>query len=198
MSETHEKPRRIRVHGLQEGHVPDVLRIDAACAAMYYAIGFDGAEVPIRHASDFVRLTRDHNVRVAEADRVPSGFLAWRDESPGIAYLADVSVHPESQRLGIGGALLDAMMDEARDANLEHIVVRCWDRAVWARSFYDKRGFVVVDGRAPEKVRTWRAEREASGRPLTRPGESVLWAAVGKKAVIEEESTTDGTMEDYL
>src|SRR4051812_18582006 len=95
-------PKRVRITGLQEPQLPKMVEIDAACSAMYYEAGFDAAEVPARASTDFVRLTRDHRVKVAEADDLPAGFLVWHDEAPGVAYLADLSVHPDYQRFGVG------------------------------------------------------------------------------------------------
>ncbi|MFO0758731.1 MAG: GNAT family N-acetyltransferase [Byssovorax sp.] len=179
-------PSRIRTTGLQEAQLPELIQTDALCAAMYHEIGFDAAEVPMRGEHDFAMLTRNHNVRVAEADHVPAGFLAWRDESPGVAYLADVSVHPDYQRFGIATRLLEVMEDEARELRLHEMVVRCWEKATWAMAFYKRHGFSPIDDSAPPKVRGWRDER-SHGRPLTRPGEVALWAPIKPKPVLEED-----------
>jgi GNAT superfamily N-acetyltransferase len=180
-------PSRIRTTGLQEAQLRDLIETDARCAAMYHELGFDAAEVPVRNEHDFAALTRGHNVHVAEADHVPAGFLAWRDESPGVAYVADISVHPDYQRFGIATRLLDVLKDEARSLHLENMVVRCWEKATWAMAFYKRHGFVPIDESAPAKVRGWKEER-SGGRPLTRPGEVALWAPVGKaKVVIDED-----------
>src|SRR3954471_15748957 len=111
MSEDRDRtpPKRVRFTGLQEAQVPDLLKVEAQCAAMYHAIGFDAAEVPVRSAAELAALTRHHSVHVAEADHVPAGLMAWRDESPGIAYLADLEVHPDYQRFGIASELLDTL-----------------------------------------------------------------------------------------
>jgi len=176
-SDDRTPPTRVRLTGLQEAQLPDLVQVDAACAAMYYDLGFDGAEVPTRSAADFAALTREHNIYVAEADHVPVGFVAWRDESPGVAYLGDVSVHPDYQRFGIGSRLLSKVLEEARALKLRHIVVRCWEKATWAMSFYRRHGFGPIEAASPAKVLAWRDER-AEARPLTRPGEIVLWTDI--------------------
>lgn len=172
-------PQRIRLTGLQEGQLAALVELDSACSAMYYEAGFDGAEVPLRHQADFAALGRRNSVKVAEADRVVAGFLAWHDESPGVAYLADVQVHPEYQRFGIASALLEAMRAEAREHKLEQIIVRCWEKASWAMTFYRRQRFQPIDATAPANVQSWREEQLASGHPLTRPGEVVLWSPIG-------------------
>lgn len=186
-------PERVRISGLQEVQLPDLVALEQATTAMYHDIGFDAAEVPPRTTSELVSLTRNHNVRVAEADRVVAGYVAWRDDAPGVAFIQELSVHPDFQRFGIATKLLERVRDEARDLKLHEIVVKCWDRATWARRFYAKTGFQPIDDAAPAKVRGWRDER-SQGRPLTRPGEVALWASVGEKppAPPEEDETAAG------
>jgi amino-acid N-acetyltransferase len=184
-------PQRIRVTGLQEAQLEALVELERACTEMYYDIGFDGAEVPARGLSDIVGLTRDHEVKVAEADHVVAGYMAFRDESPGVAYLEEISVHPEYQRFGVGARLLEALWEGARESHLGHVVCRAWEKAAWAMAFYEKAGFKRLGDDAPSKVLRWRDERAESGRPLTRPGEVVLWAAVPPKAE-EEDDDDDG------
>ena len=46
MSEDRDRtpPKRVRLTGLQEAQLPELLRVEAQCAAIYHAIGFDAAE----------------------------------------------------------------------------------------------------------------------------------------------------------
>lgn len=187
-------PKRVRLTGLQEAQVPELLQVEAQCAAMYHAIGFDAAEVPVRSAADLAALVRHHSVHVAEADHVPAALLAWRDESPGVAYLADLQVHPDYQRFGIASKLFDLLETEVRAHGFEHIVVRCWEKATWALAFYRSRGFVPLEGDAPTKVAAWKRDR-SQGAPIVRPGEVLLWGKVSA-APIEEEETEDAPIEE--
>lgn len=188
MSENRTAPKRIRITGLQETQVAAVAEVERAATAIYYERGFDGAEVPTRSASDIVALTRHNNVRVAEADYEVAGYSAWHDESPGVAYIEEVSVHPDFQRFGVGTKLVEAILDEARDLNLKYVTLRCWTRATWAMAFYKVLGFVPLNDAAPSKVVTWKDERSESGRPFTRPGEIAMWAPVSERPAEPEES----------
>jgi GNAT superfamily N-acetyltransferase len=188
-------PARIRITtGLQEDHLAGLLEIDRLCSAMYYAIGFDGAEVPAFSEADFVAIARANSVRVAEADHVAAGFLAWHDESPGVAYLVDVRVHPEYQRFGIATKLLDAMREQARTLRLEQVVVRCWEKATWAMAFYRRQRFMPIDATAPARVQQWKEERLATGKPLVRPGEVALWSPIGPAPKVMTEDEMDMTL----
>jgi GNAT superfamily N-acetyltransferase len=188
-------PARIRVTtGLQEAHLADLVRLDEACAAMYHEVGFDAAEVPLRAQADFVALARHNSVRVAEVENQVAGFLAWHDESPGVAYLVDVQVHPDYQRFGVAAALLDALREEARSLKLEQVVVRAWEKATWAMAFYRRQRFMPIDATAPAKVQGWKDERLATGKPLTRPGEVALWSPIGQAQKILTDDEMDMTL----
>lgn len=197
MSEDRDRtpPKRVRLTGLQEAQLPDLLKVEAQCAAMYHAIGFDAAEVPVRSAADLAALVRHHSVHVAEADHVAAALLAWRDESPGVAYLADLQVHPDYQRFGIASRLFEQLEIEARSHGFEHIVVRCWEKATWALAFYRSFGFVPLDDEAPTKVLAWQHERSQGG-PIVRPGEILLWSEVSAAPPIDEEETEDAPVEE--
>lgn len=176
-------PQKIRISKLQEAQIGPLLEIEQAVAALYYELGFDAAEVPARTEQDFYKLPRDHAVRVAEADHEVAGYAAWRDEAPGVAYLEELSVHPDYQRFGIGTQLLGRVLEEARENDFTELVLRTWDKASWAKAFYDKAGFRPIDeAAAPSKVREWLALKTDGGRPFLRPGERALWVTVPRPA----------------
>ncbi|AUX42923.1 amino-acid acetyltransferase [Sorangium cellulosum] len=194
MHDERTAPQRIRVTGLQEAQLPALVALEQACTAMYHAAGFDAAEVPARALPELIALTRRHDVRVAEADDEVAGYMAWRDEPPGVAYLEELSVHPDHQRRGIATRLLEELRERARELGMQQIVLRTRVKASWAQDFYRRAGFVPLGPDAPAKVRAWRSEREASGTPLTRPGEVVLWSAIAPKPA--EEPDDDGEAGD--
>ena len=107
MTEERTRPRRIRVSGLQETQLVSLVEIEQASAALYGDGGFTEGEVPARKLTDIVALTRDHNVRVAEADHVVAGYTAWRDEAPGVGVITTIAVHPDFQRVGVGSKLIE-------------------------------------------------------------------------------------------
>ncbi len=158
-------PSRIRIStGLQEGQLADLVKLDASCTAMYHEAGFDAAEVPARDQSDIVKLSRHNSVRVAEADNFVAGFLAWHDESPGVAYLVDLQVHPEYQRFGIAADLLDSLRDEARTLGLEQVVVRAWEKATWAMASLLGGSSASCPSTRPRRPRSRAGKRTASRR----------------------------------
>lgn len=178
MHDERTAPKRIRVTGLQEAQLPALVALEQACAAMHREAGPGVAEVEARTLADLAALTRRHDVRVAEADDEVAGYLAWRDEAPGVAVLEELSVHPDHQRCGVGTRLFAELQERARELGLEQVVVRSREKASWTRAFCEKKGFEPLGDGAPVKVRAWWSEQEASGSPLTRADEVILWAAI--------------------
>ncbi len=181
-----QPPQRVRFEKLQEVHVPELKRIDAAAAELYWSIGFDAAEVPVRTSGDFYRLPRTHAVWVADADGAVAGFVAFRDESPGVGYIEDIAVNPELWRLGVGRRLIEKARAELVHLGFDEVVLKVKTRAPWAGAFYESLGFhmlgdpsALVDPLAPsvpERVTAWRAEKvDEPDRPFLRPGEAVYW-----------------------
>lgn len=166
-------PNRIRITRLSEGQLPDVVSIEGSAKEDFHR---HKIAMPVRELAELVRLTRDHNIKVAEADDVVAGWLAWRDESPGVAHLDTVVVEPSYRRLGIAKKLVDALREEARGLRLPQIVVVVPAKATWARTFLTTVGFQDADGRAPDRVQQWLAEQtEAENAPTG--DEVLLWGS---------------------
>jgi GNAT superfamily N-acetyltransferase len=177
MNDDRRPPKRIRVTRLQEAQIEALVEVERACSAMYHDIGFDAAEVPVRTFADIAHLPRYHNVYVAEADDEVAGFVAWRDESPGVAYIEELSVHPQFQRFGIASKLVETVEEDAVRAGLADIIAKKFEKAVWAAVFYAHHGFTQVNENASARALAWVEER-SGGRPLTRPGEVEIWKSL--------------------
>jgi len=80
-----------------------------------------------------------------------AGFVKIRDgerpavlPSGNVLELAQVYVHPEKQRFGIGGKLLAAAFDYAREQAVDGVWLSVWEDAPWAVNCYLKYGFEQV------------------------------------------------------
>jgi amino-acid N-acetyltransferase len=166
-----QPPVRIRVTKLQEAQLPSLVRIEEAVAALQAAIGL--AAEP-RTVVAIASLTRTHDVLVAEADHEASGYLAWADEAPGVAWLPTLMVNPAVQRFGIGTRLLRDLGERAVAAGVAAVVTPCWDLAAGAMAFLGVRGFAPLDaGGLPDKLVRWRDRRAAA---VVQPGQKLWWA----------------------
>jgi amino-acid N-acetyltransferase len=164
-------PEKIRITKLQEAQLGTLARIDAEVVAMHLARGIDAGEP--RSEPSIARLTRNHDILVAEADDEPAGFLIWADQAPGVAWVSDLEVDPMHQRLGIGTRLLRDLGERAARHGIELAVTACWDTAPWALSFLAVRGFQKMEGATglPSKLASW---LELRGEE-TPPGQSLWW-----------------------
>jgi amino-acid N-acetyltransferase len=168
-------PQRVRIAKLQDLQIDGVVAIDAACKHLLHLAGIPTSEAPPRGLAGIAKLTKVHNVLVADADGVVAGYAAWRDESPGVAYLEDLAVKPELHRLGLGTRLLEAVRADASAVSLPILVTRCWKSAKAGRALLEKSGFQPLSGDSGERAALWRAEQEGPGGPgLVKEGQVVM------------------------
>ncbi len=129
---------RVRIRPLREADLPRVLEIERECFSTPWK------EVTFRG----LMKRSDTDLLVAEmADGWLAGYTAcWTviDQSE----LGNVAVSPSARGEGIGGALVDAVVErvKARGAHECYLEVRESNRD--AQSIYRQRGFIVV-GRRP-------------------------------------------------
>lgn len=126
-----------------------VARHGAQYAAEFgWGLGFEAlcARVIADFAAAAVAGTPGHRAWIATAGGAPAGcVLCVRGDEPGDAKLRLLLVEPWARGLGVGGALIDAVVAYAR-ANGDRRVV-LWTNAplTGARRLYDRRGFRLID-----------------------------------------------------
>lgn len=163
-----------RITPLREHQLTGLVALEQLAKAPYAAID---AGIVARDLPSIVALPKLHNVLVAEdPSEALFGWAAWRDESPGVAYIEELSVHPDKQRTGVARYLLDMIRNEARALRLPNLVTRASTKAPWVAPFLARVGFKAIDDAAPERARAWKQEQIAAGAP--RQGLSAFWAAV--------------------
>jgi len=171
-------PQRVRVARLQDTQLDGVVAIDLVCKEQLHRAGVPASEEPARGLAGIARLTKLHNVLVADADGVVAGYAAWRDESPGVAYLEELAVKPELQRHGIAEKLLDAVREEARAVSLPILLTRVWTRNAPGKALLEKAGFAPLPTHTSERATLWQEEQEAlrggADHGLTKEGQVVV------------------------
>jgi GNAT superfamily N-acetyltransferase len=172
-------PQRVRIAKLQDAQLDGVVAIDLACKQQLHHAGVPAAEEPARGTSGVARLTKLHNVLVADADGVVAGYAAWRDESPGVAYLEELAVKPELQRHGIAEKLLEAVRGEASALSLPILLTRVWTKNKPGEALLEKAGFVPLPAHTSERAALWQSEQQASGgHGLAKDGQVVMVQAL--------------------
>ncbi|MEZ5892378.1 MAG: ribosomal protein S18-alanine N-acetyltransferase [Parvularculaceae bacterium] len=79
----------------------------------------------------------------ARGDEAPAGFAVWRDLGPE-AELLTIGVLPAFRGLGLGTALLGAVMDAARAAGAQKLFLEVGADNHAARGLYERAGFAEV------------------------------------------------------
>ncbi|MEV0776806.1 helix-turn-helix domain-containing GNAT family N-acetyltransferase [Streptomyces sp. NPDC050428] len=123
-----------------------VQRHGAVYTAEYgWDIAFEGSVARI--VADYAE---DHDERlervwIAELDGRPVGsIMCVRDETPDTARLRLLLVEPEARGHGLGGQLVQAVVDFARNAGYREVVLWTNDILTAARKIYMRAGFTLV------------------------------------------------------
>ncbi|NQX27310.1 GNAT family N-acetyltransferase [Microbacteriaceae bacterium VKM Ac-2854] len=78
---------------------------------------------------------------VAERDGRIIGFALAAEHNTAM-HLEQLSVHPDEGRRGVGSALLQSVIDDARALGCDSITLTTFRSVVWNAPFYARRGFV--------------------------------------------------------
>jgi ribosomal protein S18 acetylase RimI-like enzyme len=138
---------------------PAVRKASAADAAEVARLLFDFdtefdepvPEVPVL-AERYAELLRNGEVTVLLVGDGPEGFAQLRFR-PAVysraldAYLEELYVVPSRRGQGLGRALLEAAMDEARDRGAVHIDLGTSETDTAARGLYESAGFTNHEGK---------------------------------------------------
>jgi GNAT superfamily N-acetyltransferase len=82
----------------------------------------------------------------------------------GNAHLEQVSVHPDHARRRLGKALLDHMIDWAREQQLPAVTLTTYTEVPWNGPYYERHGFrYLTDGELTPGLRKIRAAEVAHG-----------------------------------
>ncbi len=97
--------------------------------------------------SDLSETMRSGAALIAEEDERAVGFIfcVLGDIGRKTAHVTDLYVTQDARGRGIGTALLEAIVEPAREAGLNHVSLEVLTRNSEARRLYDRLGFVPVD-----------------------------------------------------
>lgn len=135
----------VSVRPADKSNLADIPRIELAAATL-----FSEADLPqhIRYrvtAASCVREALDHQrLWVATLDDATVGF-AMAGVLDGQAYLEEVDVLPQYGGQGIGGRLVQTVIDWAREQSFDQLLLVTFRHLPWNAPFYEKLGFDIVD-----------------------------------------------------
>ncbi len=170
-----EPPVRVRLTGLQEAQLLELVRLEVEAAEEAIVLGVAADTLVMRSEAELRGLVRDHDVYVLEADHQVAGYLAWQDHAPGVAMLSTLVVAPQFRRFGLATRLLREAGEMAAAHGIRVAVAACYALAAETMTFLAARGFAPFETkrRPPEPLAEW---LEAHPRELFGEGRRLWWA----------------------
>lgn len=119
----------------------------AAFETLRYAGAMTGPAIAssIEELSDFSR--NGLLLAACTSDSVPVGFIAGKIASEWL-HIAEMDVHPNWQRRGIGRQLMQAMLRNGQQRGLTGATLTTDKMAAFNARFYATLGFEIVEGKA--------------------------------------------------
>ncbi|MCO4747052.1 MAG: GNAT family N-acetyltransferase [Proteobacteria bacterium] len=124
--------------------VPALPDIERAAASLFVEAGI-GGDPTVMPEPELVRACQSGGlIVIADASDTPVGFavLAVHD---GIAHLAEMDVHPEHQRRGLGSRMVRAAMAWSTDRAANTLILTTYRDLPWNGPFYATHGFAPVE-----------------------------------------------------
>ena len=120
--------------------------VERAAAQRFAEIGLGQiAEGRPTHAAEYERLAEAGRLWVAEAGAGRLVGLALAGVVDGEGYLAEVSVHPDHGRQGLGRALIGTVETWAKAQGFTRLLLTTFHAVPWNRRYYEKLGFSVLE-----------------------------------------------------
>jgi GNAT superfamily N-acetyltransferase len=169
------------------GEIETLCEIDRDASTLFEQAGLflelpSGHEFAINERHRWLRsVTAGRALLAVGAAGEPVGFAAAEIVDDQF-HLDQLSVRTKLMRLGVGTALLNAVVRMARDSGASALWLTTYRHLAWNRPFYERRGFVVVPERecSPGICEILRYER----RWLPRPEERVaMWKMLAGQAL---------------
>lgn len=125
---------------------------DTELVSLYDAVGWSAYTAAPERLARAVR--GSHLVLCARNEATGSlvGLVRTVSDGETIVYVQDILVTPDDQREGIGGALLDAVLEHYADVRQ---LVLLTDDEPGQRAFYESRGLTEAHDMAPHPTRAF-------------------------------------------
>ena len=145
-------------------HLAEIPKIEQAAASLFAA---EDLPTSLRYRvtdREYLRdAQRDRRLWVALAGARPVGF-ALADTVDGAAYLAEIDVHPEHARRGLGTRLVHTVAEWAAAQRLACVQLVTFRHLPWNAPFYSRLGFVALsDADLGPGLRRFIAEEGSAG-----------------------------------
>ncbi len=148
-----------------ESVIPLLNAIEAA-AGTIFPLGSLPENILAERVPADVLMDALHQARLlvaVDAHQVPVGYAFWQDID-GSALLAQMDVHPQHGRKGLGTALVARIIDQVTQAGFPYLYLTTFSDIPWNAPFYQKLGFVLLDADdQPDFIKESLRDEEARG-----------------------------------
>jgi len=133
----------VQIRGADEGDIDDLLAIEEACFSVYYYGQYKFDRGDFRY---YLRRAEGLFPVAVAGGRVVGYAVAVVRRSPGgrLAHIDSIGVLPEEQGKGIGGRLLQTLLDGARSHRCSTAVLEVAAANTAGRAFFERCGFREV------------------------------------------------------
>ncbi|GAA4523170.1 MULTISPECIES: GNAT family N-acetyltransferase [Nonomuraea] len=137
------------------GDLPGLVAVEVAADGLFEQVG-----ITFPPGTTMIEEVRDPSSVLVEGDP-PAGF-ALLARVDGNLHLEQLAVHPDRMRQGIGGRLVEAMLDHARASGAPAVTLTTFRDVPWNAPWYERHGFKVwpEPSWGPELRELVRRERE--------------------------------------
>ena len=122
----------------EDGDLQQLPDVEAAADELFVPLGITDLPAPATAAE------RASSWRVLVVGRPVQGF-AVLELLDGAVHLEQLSVHPAHGRRGIGGALLDATVEAAREHGADRVTLLTYADVPWNAPFYARHGWREIE-----------------------------------------------------
>lgn len=100
-------------------------------------------EIFARLSKNFEALGEALNPQIVKENKIAGMSIVLRD-NPTRAYIAEVAIHPDHQKKGLGKALMKKIIDECAKENISELLLACTKSNIVAYDLYLKLGFKEI------------------------------------------------------
>ncbi|SEG78874.1 Acetyltransferase (GNAT) domain-containing protein [Saccharopolyspora kobensis] len=159
---------RVRIRNVGEAELGRLQEIEISAGEAFRAIGMpEIADDPPPELDVLAGFQRAGRLWAAEDE---AGIVAYVlvELIDGNAHIAQISVHADRARRGIGRALLDHVESWARERGLPALTLTTFRSVPWNGPYYERLGFREIDDVAPELAALVAHEAELGLDPAKR------------------------------
>lgn len=154
----------ITIGAAKPEHFSSLRAIELAAFETLREAGAVSGQAVANSLREFLDFSRDGLLLAAfVTDSTPVGFIAGNYEN-GWLHIAEIDVHPDWQRRGIGRLLVQAILADGQQRGLAGATLTTDNVAAFNAKFYAALGFEIVEGKScPPHLVTQKAEEVKMG-----------------------------------